>query len=255
MDRRIGQRRAAVIRARGRRRLKVVVGLLVVTALAVGAEALAHSAWLSARHLVVVGAVHTPPAEVLRAAGLSTHPPLAGLDPGAEAVAVQGLPWVERATVERRWPDTVVVDIVERVPVAAVPTARGGEFALVDASGRVVQWSMTAGPLPLLRSPAAPGRPGSTLGSGAGPGLATVSAAMAIVPGRVHGVAVAADGSVTLDLGSGIQVLVGADTGLTAKLDALASLLAGVAPTGPEVIDVRVPGEPTTSAVGTPGTG
>jgi hypothetical protein len=58
-------------------------------------------------------------------------------------------------------------------------------------------------------------------------------------------VTVEPSGTVRLDLGGGVQVLVGRARSLGPKLASLRSVLAGAPPPGPEVIDVTVPGEPT----------
>lgn len=47
------------------------------------------------------------------------------------------LSWVEEARVSRRLPDTLVVDIVERTPVAVL--SRPGRLALIDAKGRELE--------------------------------------------------------------------------------------------------------------------
>lgn len=76
-----------------------------------------------------------------------------------DLAAVRGeivrLPWVSDARVSRRLPDTLVVDIVERTPVAV--WQHQGRLALIDASGAVLEavspQSMPA--LPLLVGEAA----------------------------------------------------------------------------------------------------
>lgn len=250
MDPRIGRRRAEVTRARGRRRLRLVLAVGGLLAVGVGALVVLHSSLFSARHVTVVGAAHTGPTAVLQAAGLRGSPPLIDVNGGAAAGRVEALPWVGRATVARRWPDSVVVRVTERVPVAVVP-ARGA-FFLVDASGRVLERvPMAPAGVPFLTSPAPPGGPGTTLGRAAQPGLEVVAAAEHVLPDRVAGVTVGPRGSVILDLGKGVRATLGATVGppsaVGSKLAALASVLAGTAPTGPELIDVSVPGEPTVS--------
>jgi cell division protein FtsQ len=247
MDPRIGRRRAAVTRAQGRRRLHVVVVGVVVVALAVAALIVLHTSLFSARHVRVVGAQHTGRSRVLRVAGLVGGPPLIDVSSGADVARLEALPWVAHASVARHWPDSVVVRVVERVPVAAVAAGdRTGETVLVDATGRVLA-RVTAAPagLPVLSSPARPGRPGTTLGPAARPGLLVADDARRILPGRVRGVAVDAGGAVVLDLGSGVRATLGPASAAGSKLAALASVLAGAPPTGPELIDVSVPGEPT----------
>ncbi len=243
---RIGHRRVAVTRARGRRRLKGVAVLGGVVVVAVAALSVLHSPLFSARHVTVRGAHHVSVQQVLGTARLAGAPPLLDVNAGADAARLESLPWVARASVVRRWPDSVVVTVHERVPVAVVaPSASGTGFALVDGGGHVIEW-LPAAPtgLPVLDSPAVAGRPGTVLGSSAAPGLAVASAVLASLPGRVQTVTVSG-GTVRLELGGGVEVVVGRAVSLGSKMAALRSVLSGAPPKGPETIDVTVPGEPT----------
>ncbi len=65
VDPRMWMRRVAVTREQGRKRLRVVIGVLAVCAIASGGFAAIHSSLFGARHMNVMGAVHTPVAEVL----------------------------------------------------------------------------------------------------------------------------------------------------------------------------------------------
>lgn len=249
MDPRIGRRRAQVTRARGRRRLRVVLAAVGLVVVGVGALVVLHSSLFSARHVTVVGAGQTGRGAVLRAAGLRGTPPLIDVDSGAAAARVEALPWVGVATVERHWPDSVVVRVTERVPVAVVSAEHA--FFLVDVTGRVLERTALAPPgVPLLSSPAHAGAPGTTLGPAARPGLVVAAAAARALPGRVAGVTVGARGTVTLDLGKGLRAVLGPASDVGSKLAALASVLAGTAPNCPELIDVSVPGEPTVTPGG-----
>ena len=241
---RIRQRRVAVTRARGRRRLRVVLVVAGVLGLFALAALVLVSGLFSARHLSVRGSLHTPPAEVLAAAGLASHPPLVDVDPGAAAARIEQLPWVAAATVVRHWPDSVSVVVTERVPAAAI--AGHGGVAVVDAAGRVLA-SADGAPAGLiaLTAPVPVGPPGSVLGAAARPGLELVAALPPALVGRVHGVHVGTRGSISVDLGGGVGAEIGPDANLGAKLEALASVLAGAAPRGPAWIDVSVPDEPT----------
>jgi len=256
MDPRIGRRRAAVTRARGRKRLRLVVTGVVVVALGVAALVVLHSSLLSARHVQVQGTDHTTTAAVLRAAGLDGAPPLVDVDSTAAAARIARLPWVASATVTRHWPDTVVVQVRERTAVAVVARGASGGFALVDGTGRVLEWvaSAPAGVVTVVTTGHA-GAPGSTLDGRAAGGLAVAAACEEALPGRVHQVTVAGDGSVTIDLGGGVSAELGPATDVGAKLAALASVLSAAAPTGPSVIDVRVPAEPTVAPVSPTPTG
>jgi cell division protein FtsQ len=72
------------------------------------------------------------------------------VDLGAVRRAVESVPWVERAEVRRRWPDTLEVRVVERVVAAAWADGR-----LVDADGGLFSVPGDTIPegLPLLSGP------------------------------------------------------------------------------------------------------
>lgn len=65
----------------------------------------------------------------------SSAMPLVDLD-GTRARLLQ-LPWIREARVSRRLPDTMVIEVIERVPVAV--WQREGRFHLVDAEGVVLE--------------------------------------------------------------------------------------------------------------------
>jgi hypothetical protein len=90
-----------------------------------------------------------------------------------------------------------------------------------------------------------PGPPGTDLAGAARPVLVVASALPATIVGRVQQVAVDARGMVTLRLGGRLSALLGSTEDLQAKLVAVASVLAGAHVSGPAMIDVTVPDEPT----------
>jgi cell division protein FtsQ len=242
-------RRAAVDRRRSWRRRAALVGAAAVAVLAVGAWFLLHSSLLSARVLVVRGAVHETPRQVLAAAGLTRRPPLVDIDPGASATRVEALPWVATASVARHWPDGVTVSVTERVPVTqmADPGAPApAAWAELDRSGRVL--ARTAAPTPglrLLTAPVHPGPPGSVLGAGARPGLLVLSTLPPAFGAQVTGVTVTAGDQVSLSLSSPLAVVLGDTSQLRAKYEDVASVLAAATLTAGDVIDVSVPESPT----------
>ncbi len=247
MHPRVWQRRVAVLREQGHRRLRWVVGgVVVLVALCIALLAL-HTPLLALRHVTVRGAQHTGSHAVLGAAGLLDDPPLIDVDPKAAAARVDALPWVERTVVERRWPDSVTVIVTERAPLGSLARPNGG-IAVVDASGRVLAWRTTLPPGLVLVAPVTPGRPGTVLAPGARPVLDVAAALRAPLAERVREVSVDAHGVVRMDLGGGITAVLGSTTGLQAKLVALASVLAGAHLSPPAVIDVTVPEEPTVAA-------
>ena len=109
------------------------------------------TAVLGVRTVEVVGTEFLTPLQVEQAAAVARNEPLARVDLDGVRARVKGLAPVDRAVVRRSWPSTLVVEVVERTPVAAVPT--GAEFTLLDRTGmpyRVIK-SKPDG-LPLVRT-------------------------------------------------------------------------------------------------------
>lgn len=88
------------------------------------------------RDIFVVGRSITPKATLLRALAVDRGTPILGVDLEAARLRVQALPWVRHASVRRVLPDTVVVEIVERRPLALWQHEK--KFALIDEEGAVI---------------------------------------------------------------------------------------------------------------------
>jgi cell division protein FtsQ len=237
-------RRVAVARATGRRRLRVLLIVLALGALGGGVLALLHSPVLAARHVQVLGAVHTPRSEVLAVTGLGADPPLVDVQLGADAAALRRLPWVATARVSRDWPDGITVQILERRPAATIALA-GGRYLLADSSGRVLAITMQrpAGLLELA-APSGSARPGAQLPSPDLPLLATAARLPASLHQVVASVLNRPGEGVELRLVGGQLVVLGTPANLPEQAVALATLLAKVPLHGIATIDLRVPDAP-----------
>ncbi len=246
MDPRIRERRVAVTRQLGRRRLRVLVVAGALCAAAAIALVVLHSGLFSAQHIEVQGSVHTGSATVIGVAGLSQHPPLIDLSPSEISARLERLPWIQSATVDVRWPDSVVVKIAERKPVATIAT--GSKVALIDGSGRVLAYVGQPPPstvsLQVAGSTRPPGAPGASVPSSDAAALTVASSVPPLLEGRVRAVRTGARGSVSLDLGDGISASLGTLSQLPEKFEALASLLTGAQIKAPALIDLTVPDEP-----------
>ncbi|GAA1628098.1 cell division protein FtsQ/DivIB [Actinoplanes couchii] len=105
---------------------------------------------LGVRDVRVVGAEILTADQIRAAAAVQPDLPLARVDLDEVGARVRGLPAVDHVVVDRSWPSAVVIEVVERTPVAAVPA--GEQFQLIDDEGvpfRVVA-ALPAG-LPLAR--------------------------------------------------------------------------------------------------------
>lgn len=129
---------------RRRRIAAAVAALVLLVALGFGVRALLYDAGLAdIEGVTVTGAATVPVREVVAAADVPLGRPLASADTVAIAERVAKLPGVASVQVGRSWPHTVIVEIVERVPVATAQTPQGTE--LVDATGVVYTGPMRPG--------------------------------------------------------------------------------------------------------------
>ena len=87
-------------------------------------------------NIVIEGRANTPEPLLRAALGISKGDPILGFSLDVVRRNVERLSWVEQATVERRLPDTVVVQLVEHRPFAIWQNQ--GKFVLIDHDGHVV---------------------------------------------------------------------------------------------------------------------
>ncbi len=106
-------------------------------ALRAGAIAATADAGLVLREVYVTGRVETPREAVLAALGGGRGTPLVTIDPEAARARIEAIGWVRRASVERRFPDTVFIRLVERRPLAL--WQRKGRLFVIDRDGVVIE--------------------------------------------------------------------------------------------------------------------
>lgn len=246
MDPRIRARRVEVRREEGRHRLKVLLGVTGVVVAGCAGLGATRSPLMDLDRVKVDGAVQLTSEEVRFVSGLRLGQPLADVDPGRVARAVETLPWASKATVRRQWPGTVTIRLAERTAAAAIPAEPGG-FALVDASGAVLAHveAVPSGLVQLAGLPPA-GQPGSRLTD---EGVAALAVAVALPPtlvARTAGVGPAAGGTgeVELRLSPDGMVRLGPPEDLARKFDAVAAVMAQVDLRNLAVLDVRRPDSP-----------
>ena len=160
---------------------------------------------LGVRDVRVVGAELLTPLQVQQAAAVPADEPLARVDLDAVRARVRGLAPVDRVAVRRSWPSTLVVEVVERTPMAVVP--QGGQFAVIDRAGVPYRTVAKPGDLPLVRT-ASPGP--SDVNTKAA--LTVLAALSDELREQLVAVSVAAPAQIKLELRKGRSVVWGDDT-------------------------------------------
>jgi len=181
--------------------------------------------------LVVEGVRTVSPAEIAAKADLGAGTPLARVNAGDVTARVMGIPAVASVQVSRRWPNTVVIQVIERDAVAVL--ADGEKFATVDGGGfaYAVSKKQPKG-LPLVEAGEGDLRVAAL----------DVSAAMpAELRSKIETVAVTDPRSVVLTTRDGVTVMWGPSEGNTVKAQILAALLKK---TDDKWIDLRLPTSP-----------
>lgn len=235
VDPRLQARRVEVARGHGRRRLRWIVGAVVVAALILGAFALTRSPALDVDQVVVGGASRTDRAAALEAAAIPLGTAMIAVDAPSAERRLEALPWIERASVSRAWPGTIRIALVERDPVAIVGT--GADAVQIDADGRVL------GPAADLELPVVggdPAAPGELLSDT----QRWIVAALADLASPLRSEVVAAHATpsgIRLTLADDIEVRWGDNSQATAKADALEVLLEQADRSTIATIDVSVP--------------
>jgi cell division protein FtsQ len=243
MDPRIRERRVAVKRDAGRRRLRIVLAAAGAAGLVAGAYGATRSPLFDVDEVRVLGATRTPPSEITRAGGLDDHPQLADVKPPRVVTALERLPWIQEARVVRHWPGTVEVTLVERTPLATLPAAAGG-WAVVDPSGRVLEAAPDPAPgMVQVHTKPAPA-PGEQVGDVTLGALAVLEALPPSLSERVNGLTVAPEGALDVHAVGLPTIHFGPPTQIRPKLVALSTLVARTNLRGVRAIDVRVPTAP-----------
>lgn len=122
---------------RSRRGLRAIAPYALVAVVVVMASVavwvLLGSTWLGVRTITVRGERTVSSEQVAIAAAIPVGTPLARLDTAAAATRVGKLAAVASVQVRRSWPNSVVVTIIERTPVAVA--ASGKVYVLIDSDG------------------------------------------------------------------------------------------------------------------------
>lgn len=243
IDPRIRRRQIDVLRAAGRRRLRLVVAGLVTVAMAGAAWGVTRSPLLDVDRIVVEGATHSGEAAVRAAAAIQPGRAMTDVDGDGAVRSVSRLPWVLRTDVLRDWPATVRIRVVER-SAAAVTQQEGAAWVLVDRAGRVLAPAPSPPPGLVIVDVVPPaGAPGTRLAVTAHDPLEVAAQLPPGLAPRVEKVTLGASG-VELRLKPQGVVQLGDAAAVADKLRAAQTVLAAVDGRTVANLDVRIPATP-----------
>jgi cell division protein FtsQ len=252
-DRRIAERRKAIIAARVRRRRRILGWGLVALALAVGVAYLVRTPLFGLSDVRIEGTRSLQRAQILRASGIHLGEPYLGLDLAAIRSRVAAMPRVAAVRVTREYPSSLRIAVTERPPVASV--SAGGVYWLVAADGTVLDPSRRRPPrLPYVAGVPLPARirPGTRLppGNQVANALTALGGMREELEREVVGVQARTLDSLEFTLRDGTRVLYGLAVDQPAKDTAVLLVRRELRREGREAqrIDVRNPSTPTVQA-------
>jgi cell division protein FtsQ len=252
-DRRIAERRKAILAARVRRRRRILGWVLATLALALGVAYLIRTPLFGLTAVRVEGTAAVAHAEVLQASQVRIGEPYLGLDLAAIRTRVATLPRVASVRVTRDYPSSLRIIVTERPPVASV--SAGSVYWLVAADGTVLDAAASRpADLPYVASVPLPDGVGP--GTRLPPGNELANALTALggmapqLKRQVAGVDARTLDSLEFTLKDGTRVLYGLAVDQPAKDAAVSLVRRTLKREGREAqrIDVRNPSTPTVQA-------
>lgn len=120
----------------------LLAGATALAGMLIGGHSLtvvsATTAWagLAIEEVKISGQSETSEVDVLEALAIGPHSSIVTLDALAAHERLEALPWIERVTIRKLYPDTLTVAIVERKPYALWQSE--GVVSLVDKAGRII---------------------------------------------------------------------------------------------------------------------
>jgi cell division septal protein FtsQ len=201
MDPRVRARRVAVKRAKGRKRLLWAGLIALVVLLAVAVLAVFSSSLFAVETVDVQGASYTRLTDGPRLQAVIDEimgEPVLLVDTLAAERELESIPWIERAFVKTDFPNRVMIDVRERLPLA---TFQGSDnrYRVIDRDGRVLS-VLDGRPMDymLLTGPAPDTEPGGM----AGAPFAAAAQMISALPGEIRSLTISASVDATTgDLG------------------------------------------------------
>jgi cell division protein FtsQ len=152
---------------------------------------------LTVESVQVEGRAYADRQAILTALGVSRGAPILSVDLDAAKTRLENVPWVRSASIERLLPDTLLVRLTERTPLAL--WQHGGKFDLIDQDGNVITNAGVAA-FPTLPQVVGDGAPQAT------PDLLTLLAAEPTLRPHVTAAVRVGDRRWNIEFDNGIEV-------------------------------------------------
>jgi cell division septal protein FtsQ len=238
----VSRREVRAPRRRMRRLTKwaLVLGVLA-TIVILGAQWTLRQSYFRVQHVTVIGLHHESTTAFLNASGLMQHPSMVGLSDASVERHVSSFAWIHSVSLQKHWPNTVVVTVQENVAVAVAFNAKH-VLDYVDAAGDPLGTAPLRENLPTLEYSSGP----STSWPFTRAARAAAYVASQLPPAFSSQVSVITDdaqGSVSLKMTTPLTFILGPATNLHAKFVAVASVIAHSTLQPGDVVDVTVPDE------------
>ena len=134
---RIQERRIEIIRAKGKRRLRILLTVLLSVLLSLAAVLISKSSLLDVDEVVVVGADSELEELIVAIANIPKSKPILEVDTQSITERIKRIPNVKGAKVSRSFGGKVTISVTLRKP--SVLLSNLGEWFLVDLDGRVLE--------------------------------------------------------------------------------------------------------------------
>lgn len=246
IDPRLAERRRRVLEDRARGGVRRVIQLMVLVAVAGAGLWLVQSPWLSVAAIDVSGQSRADVEAALTAAGIEVGRPLLFSPVGEARERLLADPWVADAAVDRLFPDTIEVRLIERDPAAAV--GAGGQAIVVSSDGVALARGEVDG-LPVIRLRVAVPELGERFDDDRVAGAASFLTALSPTYQR-SAVVFEAEGELWAEVGDWV-VRLGRPVEMSQKAAALEAVLGEGQPAG-AIINVIAPTRPTVRLGGGP---
>ena len=136
MDPRIRERRIEILRAKGKRRLRVVLLLVSLILLIIGGVVVTKSSLLDVDSIIVKGADSELANLIEEQSGIRKSTPLLEVNSRSAISRIKQIPQIKSARISKSFGGDVTINVTLRSPVAAASDK--DSWVLLDSDGRVV---------------------------------------------------------------------------------------------------------------------